>query len=54
MKIKWYSARNGITGFNEIKLYGKEEEAIDEFIAINGKLQAADLKLNLYQVLWDL
>lgn len=32
------------TGFNEIKLYGKEEEAIDEFIAINGKLQAAGFK----------
>lgn len=32
------------TGFNEIKLYGKEEDAIDEFIAINGKLQAAGFK----------
>lgn len=32
------------TGFNEIKLYGKEEEAIDEFIAINGKLKAAGFK----------
>ena len=32
------------TGFNEIKLYGKEEDAIDEFIAINGKLQSAGFK----------
>ena len=32
------------TGFNEIKLYGKEEDAIDEFAAINGELQVAGFK----------
>lgn len=32
------------TGFNEIKLYGKEEDAIEEFIAINGELQEAGFK----------
>lgn len=32
------------TGFNEIKLYGKEEDAIEEFITINGELQVAGFK----------
>lgn len=32
------------TGFNEIKLYGKEEDAVEEFITINGELQAAGFK----------
>lgn len=32
------------TGFNEIKLYGKEEDAIEEFTAINGELQVAGFK----------
>ena len=32
------------TGFNEIKLYGKEEDAVEEFITINGDLQAAGFK----------
>ena len=32
------------TGFNEIKLYGKEESAINEFVEINSKLQASGFK----------
>ena len=32
------------TGFNEIKLYGKEEDAIEEFISINNELQLAGFK----------
>ena len=32
------------TGFNEIKLYGKEESAIEEFIGINAELQEAGFK----------
>ena len=32
------------TGFNEIKLYGKEEDAIEEFTAINSELQVAGFK----------
>ena len=32
------------TGFNEIKLYGKEEDAVEEFITINGELQSAGFK----------
>lgn len=32
------------TGFNEIKLYGKEEDAIEEFISINSELQVAGFK----------
>ena len=32
------------TGFNEIKLYGKEEDTVEEFITINGELQAAGFK----------
>ena len=32
------------TGFNEIKLYGKEDDAVEEFIDINNKLQKAGFK----------
>lgn len=32
------------TGFNEIKLYGKEESSIKDFIAINEELQVAGFK----------
>ena len=32
------------TGFNEIKLYGKEDDAVEEFIDINNNLQKAGFK----------
>ena len=36
------------TGFNEIKLYGKEEDAIEEFITINGEKLDCNYSLDYY------
>lgn len=48
------SVQKMYTGFNEIKLYGKQDDAIKEFKEINEELCQMDLRHNLYQDLCHL